>query len=301
MSPAQPRRTRTRSTAERVREAAAHPRHPALSPGRSEDSIGERDLGIWRTPVGRWLARVAASIGARVGLGPAVVLVLALGTVVTGAFSMVAEEVYDAVAEKDGIALLDQPALDAAVSVRSPGLDHAATVFTDIGGPTWMPVVSAVLAIGLALLWRTWLPILLTLVATAGSLAMTVAGKNLVGRVRPPLSEAVPPFEHSPSFPSGHTLNTTVVLGVLAYVALTRLSGSTGRAWVVGAALAWTFAMGLSRVYLGHHWLSDVAMGWMLGLAWVGALVTTHRAWITARRHRDADGPAEQGKSGAER
>ena len=45
-------------------------------------------------------------------------------------------------------------------------------------------------------------------------------------------------------------------------------------------------AMGLSRVFLGHHWLSDVVMGWVLGLAWLCVVGTAHRLYLTVRRAR---------------
>ena len=58
------------------------------------------------------------------------------------ALTAVAAEVYDAVTEADGIAGLDQPVLDQAIAWRSPGLDHAITLYTDVGGPIGMPIVA---------------------------------------------------------------------------------------------------------------------------------------------------------------
>jgi undecaprenyl-diphosphatase len=55
--------------------------------------------------------------------------------------------------------------------------------------------------------------------------------------------------------------------------------------------------MGLSRVFLGHHWLSDVIMGWLLGLAWLGVIITAHRLYLTVRRNRTVTQREAAGRS----
>jgi undecaprenyl-diphosphatase len=151
-----------------------------------------------------------------------------------------------------------------------------------------MPVL-ALLATGLMVWrWRSRTPLVLMLIAAAGSLAMTVAGKDLIGRARPPQTLAVPPFERSPSFPSGHTLNATVLTGVAVYLLLRRLESVRARVATVVAGALFAGSMGLSRVFLGHHWLTDVVAGWALGLAWVAVVVTAHRLHLTVRRAAQA-------------
>jgi undecaprenyl-diphosphatase len=122
---------------------------------------------------------------------------------------------------------------------------------------------------------------------------MTIAIKSLVGRDRPPLAEAVPPYESSASFPSGHTLNAVVITGILVYSTL--LIVRTRRARWLAVIIGGTYAVliGLSRVYLGHHWLSDVIGAWLLGLAWLLVVIVAHRVARTyAARKKPALPPA---------
>ena len=126
------------------------------------------------------------------------------------------------------------------------------------------------------------------IMAVAGSLLITLVGKAVVGRNRPPLADAVPPYESSPSFPSGHALNSTVIAGMVAYLLLRRWSSMLARVLTVVVALAWAISIGLSRVFLGHHWLTDVMFGWLVGLAWLSVMITAHRLFRSVRRDRAA-------------
>jgi membrane-associated phospholipid phosphatase len=259
----------------------------------AEERIGSRDLTHWRTAVGRRLASwvVRRTVGvARWSAAHVVLVVTALvGGAVAVALTAAAAEVYDAVTESDGIAGLDQPVLDQAIAWRSPGVNDAVTLFTDIGGPVAMPIVAAVLILLMTWRWRSRTPLVLMVIAAIGSLAMTTTGKALIGRTRPPLSEAVPPYETSPSFPSGHTLNATVITAIVVYLLLRRLDSARARAATVVAGAVFVATMGLSRVFLGHHWLTDVVAGWALGLGWAAVVITAHRLFLTVRR---ADPPA---------
>lgn len=244
-------------------EAVGRPEKPA-SAGRVESGRAAP------TPVAGGLSLLSAAIGAAL----LAVLVASLG------------ETYESVQENDGLASVDHPLLDWMVAHRSPGLDSVVTFFTDIGGTTLLPIIVLVLVVTLAWRWHSWTPVALTLVATAGSLAMTEAGKHLAGRARPPTSLAVPPFESSPSFPSGHTLNSTVVAIVLAYLVALHVERQPTRVLLMTGLALYAVAMGLSRVFLGHHWFTDVVAGWCAGAAWGLVVVVAHRLLVTLQRRR---------------
>jgi undecaprenyl-diphosphatase len=196
-------------------------------------------------------------------------------------------EVYEAVTNNNGIAGFDQPVLDAMVAIRTPVLTTLVTWFTITGGPIGMPIIGVVATGILVRVSRAVRPLILSLVAGGGSLAMTLAIKSLVGRSRPSLAEAVPPYESSASFPSGHTLNAIVITGILVYSILLIVHTQRARWVTVIVGSAYAIAIGLSRVYLGHHWMSDVVGAWLLGLAWLAVVIVAHRlvrAYAYAKR-----------------
>lgn len=82
----------------------------------------------------------------------------------------------------------------------------------------------------------------------------------------------------------------TVVLGICAYLLMLGLRHVRARALLGAVAALLVLAMGLSRVWLGHHWLTDVIAGWLIGLAWLGTVVTGHRVKVTLdRAHRSGE------------
>ncbi len=262
--------------------------------------IGHRDLTAWPSSAGQRVVRTTSRVVGRARRSldersiPYVVLLVTatIGVLVAGVFTWLSAQIYDSVTDKRGVAGLDRPVLDWMIRRRSPGLNGVVTDFTNLGGPVIMPVIATVAAIVLALWWRRWTPILLMAVGAGGSVLLTVIGKQSIDRARPPTRLAVSPFETSPSFPSGHTLNSWVIFLLIAYLVSCRVESRGWRITATAVALVLAVAMGLSRVYLGHHWLTDVLVGWTLGTAWLIVVVTGHRLALTMARQPPDTAPA---------
>ncbi len=255
-------------------------------PEQEDHHVGTRDLTRWSTPVGRFLVTCVRAVAGWIGPRWALLLLLVLGVGGAVGLTFASAEVYEAVKEQDDIASLDQPALDASLAIRSPWLNAVAVAFTSLGGTIGMPILATAATLALTAIRRSFTPLILMVAAAGGSLLMTVLGKDAVGRIRPNTDFAVPPFELSPSFPSGHTLNAVVIAGITAYLLVLRQHRKRTRALTIAAAVLFAFVMGLTRVYLGHHWVTDVAVAWTLGLAWLAIVITTHRLLLTFRNYR---------------
>ena len=250
--------------------------------------VGDQDLTRWSTPAGRAAARSATQASRRLGSQGTLVVILAVGVVIAFLLAFLAARVYDAVTESEGVAGLDVPVLHAVMGIRNPFLDGFAAAVAYGFGPIGMPILAVIALVLLAVRRRSVTPVTLIVAAGVGSLLMTVAGKDIIDRHRPPLVDAIPPFEYSPSFPSGHTLNATVICGVVAYLLLLRQRTVVARTLTVAATVVIAIVVGLTRILLGAHWFTDVLAAWLLGAAWLALVITAHRLYLTTR-HRNAD------------
>lgn len=248
--------------------------------------VGSTDLTHWYSPIGRWLVALVARISRWLGPSAALIVTLVGSALLVLLLAFLASRVYDAVTESDGVAGLDRPILKVAMGLRTPVLDVIVTGFTDLAGPIAMPIIAVVASLILSLRRRSFTPAILIVAAGVGSLLMTMAGKDIINRDRPPHVDAVPPYEFSPAFPSGHTLNAVVVVGVIAYLLVLRRHTAHARVLLITGAVVFAFTVGLSRVFLGHHWFTDVLAGWILGAAWLALVITAHRLYLTVRKRR---------------
>jgi membrane-associated phospholipid phosphatase len=107
---------------------------------------------------------------------------------------------------------------------------------------------------------------------------LTILGlKDQFGRDRPPREiRDIAVSEDNESYPSGHAMGSVVGYGMLAFVVLQRVKRVPRRIAFGAMLAAWVMVIGLSRVYLRAHWLSDVIGGWLLGFAYVSACLAIY-------------------------
>ena len=155
----------------------------------------------------------------------------------------------------------DMRAFDIADAVRSGWLDDFTKIFTWLGSSAFLGPVVAVTATVLAVN-RRWSDFTILLLSALAIVVGVDYFKDLVARPRP---DGGLVSVSSYSFPSGHAAYSTFYTWLAVTVAVRiRPDMARGTALVL-AGLAMTAAVGLSRVYLGVHYLSDVTAGWALG------------------------------------
>jgi undecaprenyl-diphosphatase len=189
----------------------------------------------------------------------------------------------DGAAEGGDLSAYDPQVLDDMVAARSPSLTPIFQTLTTIGSLPVVVTMTALVIAGLA--WRrAWSQAAFVAVAMAGSAALTVGLKALVARHRPDSSVMLDGPDPEFSFPSGHTLNSTVFLLVVVWLVLRHTDRVGVRALTIAAAAALAVGIGVSRLYLGYHWMTDVLAGWVLAPTWVALLTLLPRwSWWSAR------------------
>jgi undecaprenyl-diphosphatase len=148
------------------------------------------------------------------------------------------------------------------------------TLVTVIKAITWLGsdgvlwTVTGAAAVLLAVR-RRWRLAAYLLVTGAGALIMDPVLKSLVGRARPLVAH---PVAHGTgnSFPSGHSLGSIVCYGALLLVFLPAVRPGAWRRAFIAVITVLVALIGISRVLLGVHYVSDVLGGWALGITWLG-------------------------------
>lgn len=164
-------------------------------------------------------------------------------------------------------------------AVDSDTVAAAALDTTTIGDPITLAGLVAVVA-GWLLVRRHGATAFWLVAVTAVASIVESSLKIVVGRARPDLDSALVETV-TRSFPSGHAMNTTVVIGAITVALVSVATSRRALAVPVASAVAVVIALtvGLTRPLLGVHYVSDIVAGWILGVVWI----------VLVRPRRDAE------------
>ena len=190
-------------------------------------------------------------------------------------------EILDEVVEGDTRAI-DQAIIlgfrvpgDPADPIGPPWFEESVRDITSLGSAPAL-VIAVLAVVGFLVLAKAWRPAIFTLAASGGGLIVSSLLKYAVDRPRPDL---VPHGNliYTSSFPSGHSMMSAVVFLTLAALVTRLIERKRLKGYALGVAMVLTLLVGVSRVYLGVHWPSDVLAGWSAGAAWALG------CWLIAR------------------
>lgn len=209
------------------------------------------------------------------------------------AFGHIAEEVLEGDATKfdERILLFFRSANDLSDPIGPPWMEEMARDITALGSYAILSVVFCAV-VAYLLLVHERATALWIVVAVSGGVALSDALKLTFQRPRPELvSHAARVF--TTSFPSGHA-----TLSAVTYLTLGALLASLHRslrfkAYFLGLAILLTVAVGVSRIYLGVHYPTDVLAGWCIGAAWAALCWSIFR-WLQAQGQLEP--PPEEGR-----
>jgi undecaprenyl-diphosphatase len=177
--------------------------------------------------------------------------------------------------------------------VGSARIEEMARDLTALGSFTILTLVS-IIGISVALFAGKRKLALAGLISVLSGMAMMNLLKSSYSRERPDLVVHATPV-HDASFPSGHTTMASIVYLTLGIMLARTQPRKRVRIFVIALSIVITVSVGVSRVYLGVHWPTDVVAGWALGtvwavLFWFAAKVRSRKAKLAAKA-RPAENP----------
>jgi undecaprenyl-diphosphatase len=186
------------------------------------------------------------------------------------------------------ILLAFRNSVDLSDPIGPPWLEIIFRDITSLGGATVLTLMTVAVT-GFLLIDAKRGAAILVLGSVIGGVVLSSILKLGIDRPRPNLVAHLVE-EHNASFPSGHAMLSAVVYLGRAPVP----SGETARIkiYVLSAAVILTLLIGVSRVYLGVHWPTDVLAGWCAGATWA---VLCWRVALALQRHGEIEGNTETG------
>ncbi len=231
--------------------------------------------------------RLVSTTGARYKNYLPVLAILVVGALLTAwagdSFLDLAEKVH---AKNGALEQADAKVHDWTIKERTPGATTFFTVMTMIGGPVGLAIILVIVSVALAIR-RHWYWLTYLLVTAGGGALLNMELKRYFARARPAVAEMLRRASGY-SFPSGHAMGSAVAFGALSYLAFRVIRSWPARAAVIAFLYTLIAAVSLSRVYLGVHWVSDVAAGVTAGTVWVTTATVAYETLRRIRRLRSA-------------
>lgn len=185
---------------------------------------------------------------------------------------------------------------DPAMPIGPAWLREAGMDITALGSPSVL-ILMILAVMGLMRITGKYRELIMTAVTTASGFGFSTLLKYVLNRDRPTV---VPHLREvsTPSFPSGHAMVSAIVFMTLGILLMSVVEGRRAKIYCLTWAMILTFLVGLSRIYLGVHYPTDVLAGWLAGIGW--ALGCWGSLWFMTRFRQARRTNVSPGQGGSE-
>ncbi|MFC0274975.1 phosphatase PAP2 family protein [Metabacillus herbersteinensis] len=167
---------------------------------------------------------------------------------------------------------------------EGPILTEIMKFFTFIGGTKPIVVISLLILFILYKVLKHLSELILFIAVIAGANGLFVSLKLLFHRARPDLHRLIEASNYS--FPSGHATNAFALYGILTFLLWRHIPSRLGRTILIILSVFMIFAIGMSRIYLGVHYPSDVIAGYFISAFWLTFLIWFYQRYKEKRYER---------------
>lgn len=178
----------------------------------------------------------------------------------------------------------DRTIISAVQGLESPGLTKVMKLFTFIGSTKFVIILSLLLVFFLYKVLQHRLEVVLFIVVLMGSGIINQLLKQFFHRVRPDFHRLIEISGYS--FPSGHAMNAFTVYVMISFLLWRHISSRLGRGVLIFFSIMMILAIGISRIYLGVHYPSDVIGGYLASGVWVSMAIFFFQFYKEKRYNR---------------
>jgi undecaprenyl-diphosphatase len=234
---------------------------------------------VARSRAGKWAVTHSGPLGK---YAPILLVMLVGGMAAIGAGYLFVELADQITLKTSAVYLTDQAVHNWFGHEREAAMTALFTAATNVGSSIGLGAI--VLVAVIALVRRRERAAAAFVVGTVVSgVLLNLLLKMIFARARPDLASAIAVARWY-SFPSGHAMGSFITFGALTYIVLRRAWPWRVKSAALAIALTMIVLIGVSRVYLGVHWASDIAGGWSAGAVWVASAVVAFEMLLRLRR-----------------
>lgn len=204
------------------------------------------------------------------------ILLLLSGLAIAGLFIVLFAELAEEVMSQE-FGIFDSFIIKLILVNQSPAIDALMIFITELGSVWFLGTLSIVVILALWFKAKDKWGVLFFIIAVGGGGLLTTLLKRLYGRERPSINEEIDAVGFS--FPSGHSMGSLIFYGFIIFLII-RGTQKEWAKWTISISLmVLVMLIGISRIYLGAHFPSDVAAGYIAGIIWL-LLCLTALEWV---------------------